>query len=103
MLIDSTKCIGCRGCQIACKEWNNLPAEKTEFFGGEGYQNPGRLSSKTWTLIKFNEIKKDTQLGWIFSKHQCFHCLSPSCVTVCPVSALCKTKSGAVIYDLLMV
>ncbi|MBW1649852.1 MAG: 4Fe-4S dicluster domain-containing protein [Deltaproteobacteria bacterium] len=99
MLIDSTKCIGCRGCQIACKQWNNLPAEKTEFFGGDGYQNPGRLSSKTWTLIKFNEIKKDTNVEWIFSKQQCFHCIEPSCVAVCPVCALLKTKSGAVIYD----
>ncbi|MBU1984585.1 4Fe-4S dicluster domain-containing protein, partial [bacterium] len=57
MLIDSTRCIGCRGCQIACKQWNELPAEQTTFFASKGYQNPRDLSSKTWTVITYNEVQ----------------------------------------------
>jgi len=100
MLIDSTRCIGCRACQVACKEWNNLPAEKTEFFGGSGYQNPGRLSSKTWTVISFHEAETSTgDYDWIFAKQQCMHCLEPACAAACPVSALEQLKTGAVVYD----
>ncbi len=100
MLIDSTRCIGCRACQVACKEWNSLPAEKTEFFGGPGYQNPARLSSKTWTLITFNNAKtENNDYSWIFSKLQCFHCIEPACVSICPASALLKQENGAVVYD----
>jgi len=62
LLIDNTKCIGCRACQTACKQWNNLPAEKTTFFGGEGYQNPKDLSGSTYTLIKFHEV---IELGFL--------------------------------------
>ena len=51
-LVDTTQCIGCRGCQIACKQWNELEAEKTEFFAGQGgYQNPPVLSSKTFSSV----------------------------------------------------
>ena len=100
LLIDSTKCIGCRSCQVACKEWNELPAEKTKFFGGAGYQNPANLSSKTWTLITFNEVEqKDGNIKWVYGKRQCMHCYKPACDSVCPVSAMKKTDNGPVIYD----
>ncbi len=99
-LIDGTKCIGCRGCQVACKQWNELPAEKTEFFGGPGYQNPAHLSSKTYTLIKYREVMKDGKLkGWVFHKDQCQHCLEPACVSACIVGALEKTASGPVVWE----
>ncbi|MDY6853588.1 MAG: 4Fe-4S dicluster domain-containing protein [Thermodesulfobacteriota bacterium] len=99
LLIDLTRCIGCRACQVACKQWNSLSAEKTGFFKGKGYENPGRLSSRTWTVIKFNDIKGSVGYDWVFSKRQCFHCIKPSCVSVCPVSALNRSKSGAVLYN----
>lgn len=100
-LIDTTRCIGCRGCQVACKQQNGLPAEETEFFGAEGgYQNPADLSSKTFTLVTFNEVMKDDgELKWVFAKRQCMHCVDPSCASACIVGALQKTESGAVIYD----
>ncbi len=99
-LIDGTKCIGCRACQIACKQWNELPAEKTEFFGGDGYQNPADLSSKTYTLIKYREvIKKDKLVDWVFHKDQCQHCLEPACVSACIVGALQKTAAGPVVWE----
>ena len=101
MLIDLTRCIGCRACQVACKKQNNLPAEKTSFFSGEEYQNPKNLTTNTWTLITFNYIKEkqDSMPHWIFSKKQCFHCLEPACVNACEENALFKSKSGAVIYN----
>ena len=98
-LIDNTKCIGCRGCQVACKQWNNLPAEKTKFFGGSGYQNPAKLSSSTFTLIKYHEVVEKGKLkDWVFFKEQCRHCLEPACVSACLTKALEKSPDGPVIY-----
>ena len=54
MVIDTSKCIACRGCQIACKQWNELPAETTEFFVPKAfYENPSELSANSFCLIKF--------------------------------------------------
>ena len=97
MLIDLTKCIGCRACQVACKEWNDLPGEETDNWGS--YQNPPSLSAKTWSLVEFMEIEEDSRLHWIFAKRQCMHCLHPACVSACPVGALHQTEEGAVVYD----
>ena len=97
MLIDTTRCIDCRGCQVSCKEWNNLPSEETEFFASKGHQNPRDLSSKTWTLITYNEVKVRNRFDWVFGKLQCFHCNEPACVTAYPVHALEKTEMGPVV------
>ena len=73
MLLDETKCMACRGCQVACKQWNQLPAEVTKNLGT--YQNPPRLSAKTWTLIQFiepDDFRENPR--WIFRKQQCLHC-----------------------------
>jgi len=97
MLIDLSKCMGCRGCQYACKQWNDLPAEETHNWGS--YQNPPALSAKTWTLISFHEVEEDGKLDWVFLKEQCMHCLEPACISACPVAALRKTEEGAVLRD----
>ena len=55
-LVDITKCIGCRACQVACKQWNDRDAESTELQPDLGFQNPAVLSAKTLTLISFLEI-----------------------------------------------
>ena len=99
LLHDMTRCVGCRGCQIACKQWNERPAEKTEFFTGPGYQNPADLSAKTWTLITYNEVKISDRFDWVFGKLQCKHCVDPACAQICPVEAITKTDSGAVVVD----
>ncbi|MBU0765406.1 MAG: 4Fe-4S dicluster domain-containing protein, partial [Bacteroidetes bacterium] len=99
-LIDTTRCIGCRGCQVACKQWNELPAEKTEFFGGPGYQNPAHMSATTFTLINYHEVTENGELkDWVFRKDQCQHCLEPACASACLVGALHKTENGPVIWD----
>ncbi|PLX88745.1 MAG: formate dehydrogenase [Desulfuromonas sp.] len=97
-LIDMTKCTGCRGCQVACKQWNQLEAEETEFFSGEGYQNPPAMSEYTFTRIKFRDYQKNGQNEFAFYKEMCMHCNEPACASVCPVGAFQKTEEGPVIY-----
>lgn len=88
ILIDTTKCTACRGCQVACKNWNDLPAENTSFFGGPGYQNPKGLSGITFTLLRFFWSGKrgadvDAYGNWQFLKYGCMHCKKPQCKMVC--------------------
>ncbi|MCK4413494.1 MAG: 4Fe-4S dicluster domain-containing protein [Candidatus Eisenbacteria sp.] len=83
---DGSLCIACRSCQVACKQWNYLPGEKTEFFAKEGgYQNPSDLSPITWTLMKFHEQETQGEVEWLFRRHHCFHCTQAACIEVCPV------------------
>ena len=98
-LIDTTKCTGCRGCQVACKQWNQLGAEKTKFFSGEGYQNPPAMSEHTFTRIKFKDYQKNGQNEFAFYKEMCMHCNEPACASVCPVGAFVKTPEGPVVYN----
>lgn len=97
MLIDETRCTGCRACQVACKQWNDLPAVKTHNRGT--YQNPPSLSAETWNLIEFREIQAGDRVGFYFLKRACMHCEHPACASVCPVGALHKTEEGPVVYD----
>jgi len=102
MLLDMGKCIGCRSCQVACKQWNGLPAEKTKFFAAEGgYQNPAGLSPKTYGLVKFYEATDEGRLQWLFRVHSCLHCVDPACVKACPVTpvkAMTHVKETGSVY-----
>lgn len=82
-LIDTSKCIGCRGCQVACKVWNNLEPEDTKNWGS--YQNPGNMSGTTYTLVRFSEVEENGKLRFLFSKDQCRHCEEAGCMMSCPV------------------
>jgi len=100
--IDTTKCTGCRGCQVACKQWNELPAEKTVNRGT--YQNPPDLSSQTYTLVRFNEVLEGDNIKWHFFKDQCRHCISPPCLIEADnqkvEGAIIQDATGTVVYDL---
>src|SRR3972149_2491343 len=96
VLVDVTRCIGCQGCQIACKSWNDRPAGRTALGGTMG--NPAELNSDSYTVIRFHEEDRPTGVSWHFTKHQCMHCASPGCVAACPVGALTKDPAGPVVY-----
>ena len=93
-LIDVSKCTGCRGCQLACKQWNQQPAKQTKNRGT--YQNPPNLQANTWTLIRFQEIADKDGVKWLFRKDGCMHCTDAACVKVCPSGALYYSDFGTV-------
>ncbi len=98
ILIDTTKCIGCRACQVACKSWNDLKGGKATF--SETWSNPRYLSSNQFTRIIFREMSSpDGQLQWHFISRRCMHCNDPACASACPVGALIKMPEGPVVYD----
>jgi formate dehydrogenase iron-sulfur subunit len=101
-LIDITKCIGCRACQVACKNWNDRDGEETDLLGQMGFQNPATLSAKTYTLITFHELpdeKAPGGLNYLFTMRRCLHCLEPACASACPTTALNRLADGPVAYD----
>ncbi|MCJ2164533.1 MULTISPECIES: 4Fe-4S dicluster domain-containing protein [unclassified Pseudodesulfovibrio] len=96
--IDLTKCTACRGCQVACKQWKKLPAEKTENWGS--HQNPKDLSGVTLKLVRFEEVEKDGKMQWLFFPEQCRHCIEPPCLDAMtvPGSIVHDKETGAVVY-----
>ncbi len=98
VLIDTSKCIGCRGCQVACKSWNDLPGKRTTF--SDTWTNPQFLDSQNYTRVIFREMSQPGgDLQWQFVKRQCMHCLTPACASACPVGALVRLPDGPVVYD----
>lgn len=93
-LIDITRCTACRGCQVACKRWNQLEGDIGQFTGS--YQSHTDLSPTRWTMIKFYEEKKPTGFEWHFRKATCMHCGDAGCVKACPKNALVKEENGAI-------
>jgi len=95
-LIDVSRCIGCKACQSACMEWNDLRQEVGHFEGS--YQNPNDLSPSVWTLMKFAEYENEQgNLEWLIRKDGCMHCEDPGCLKACPApGAIVQYANGIV-------
>jgi formate dehydrogenase iron-sulfur subunit len=126
---DTTLCIGCKACEVACKEWNHVP-DDSQGFTGESYDNSGALDANRWRHVAFIEQRKpvgvadaapdslvkeaalqglvedaeietsaDGGLRWLMSSDVCKHCTNAACLDVCPTGALFRTEFGTVVVQ----
>ena len=94
-LIDISQCIGCKACQVACMEWNDLRPEVGECVGV--YDNPPDLSAKAWTVMRYAELENGGRLEWLIRKDGCMHCADPGCLKSCPApGAIVQYTNGIV-------
>ena len=104
MLFDASHCTGCRGCQVACKEWNVLPARlglNANPFTGS-YQGPMDLNGDTRLIMTFDEKPSGNKyhpIDWAIGRRSCYHCTDPGCVQACSSGALQKNENGVVTFD----
>jgi formate dehydrogenase iron-sulfur subunit len=122
---DTSVCIGCKACEVACKEWNQVPADQ-EPFTGESYDNTSALGANTWRHVAFVEQRVpvsaddggdlvkiaaagqlaeasgpavDGSIRWLMSSDVCKHCTHAACLEVCPTGALFRTEYGTVVVQ----
>ncbi len=98
-LIDVSICIGCKACQVACSEWNDLRDEVGQNVGV--YDNPIDLSAKSWTVMRFDEVQQENgRLEWLIRKDGCMHCTDPGCLKACPSpGAIVQYANGIVDFQ----
>ncbi|HKD81384.1 MAG TPA: 4Fe-4S dicluster domain-containing protein [Candidatus Angelobacter sp.] len=102
-LTDSTLCIGCKACEVACKEWNDVAADGFEW-SGHSYDNTGSVGASSWRHVKFVEHEPEPGSGgnaadlssWGFSSDVCKHCEVAGCLEACPTGAIVRTEFGGV-------
>jgi formate dehydrogenase iron-sulfur subunit len=111
---DTTVCIGCKACEVACKQWNDLPADCSEFKKGGSYDHTGELSASTWRHVRFVELLEP--IGdrsslvdvpgavadmdrWVFMSDVCKHCTNAGCLDACPTGALIRTEFQTVLLQ----
>jgi formate dehydrogenase iron-sulfur subunit len=102
-LTDSTLCIGCKACEVACKEWNGIANDGFDF-SGYSYDNTGAVGASTWRHVKFVEQAPEPGYGgnsgdvtsWTFSSDVCKHCEEAGCLEACPTGSIVRTEFGSV-------
>ncbi len=100
---DTSICIGCKACEVACKTWNDVPEDGLDFTG-ESYDNTGELGASTWRHVAFVErppadVEGPEGMRWLMSSDVCKHCTSAACLEVCPTGALFRTEFGTVVVQ----
>jgi formate dehydrogenase iron-sulfur subunit len=122
---DTTVCIGCKACEVACKQWNDIPSDGGEFRKGGSYDNTGMLGANTWRHVRFvevdggdlvnwaqeaaaePEVQVDTSRvfdlsdlsSWVFMSDVCKHCTHAGCMDACPTGALIRSEFGTVVLQ----
>src|SRR3712207_3757887 len=125
---DTTTCIGCKACEVACKQWNDLPADDTGFRRNASYDHTGELNASTWRHVRFVELDDQPQPvrndrtpmdavlerdaldlvgmletpqldSWVFMSDVCKHCTHAGCLDACPTGALIRTEFETVIVQ----
>ena len=105
ILYDATRCTACRGCQAACKQWNEndevIPTIENgvQAVNRGSYENPPDLSPQTWLKMTFTEVAPGGKVRWLFNRRACMHCTDAGCVKVCPTGALYHHELGFVAYN----
>src|SRR6266545_906267 len=103
---DTSVCIGCKACEVACKEWNGVPADGLNLLG-MSFDNTGALSANSWRHVAFIEQQAPTdvqapgeeRVRWLMSSDVCKHCTHAACLDVCPTGALFRTEFGTVVVQ----
>jgi len=95
---DTSLCIGCKACQVACKEWNQIP-ESNQGFTGMSYDNTIELGADTWRHVAFVEQSGPEGMRWLMSSDVCKHCTHAACLEVCPTGALFRTEFDTVVVQ----
>jgi formate dehydrogenase iron-sulfur subunit len=123
---DTTTCIGCKACEVACKQWNDLPSDGGEFRKGGSYDHTRELNASTWRHVRFVELAEqdssrpvdfshhDVDLvaaaeeyqrpfagfgDWVFMSDVCKHCTNAGCMDACPTGALIRSEFGTVVLQ----
>ena len=97
---DTSVCIGCKACEVACKEWNGVPADGLDLLGSS-YDNTGALGASTWRHVAFIEQpgQGPADFRWLMSSDVCKHCTEAACLDVCPTGSLFRTEFGTVVVQ----
>ena len=104
---DTSICIGCKACEVACKEWNGVPEDGLTWTGNS-YDNTGALGCDSWRHVAFIEQTRPIAVGdggaagglrWLMASDVCKHCTHAACVDVCPTGALTRTEFDTVIVQ----
>ena len=106
---DTSVCIGCKACEVACKEWNNVPEDGIALTG-MSYDNTGQLGANSWRHVAFIEQVKDRagarattmqpfQSNWLMASDVCKHCVNAGCMQACPTGAIIRTEFDSVVIQ----